>query len=118
MSNGRVRFVKRKPNARWDAYDSLPPLTRQALQEGPQQWCDIDIAKRIKKMLKDHPTLTMQSVDRFMANIINRWHLDEVAEAKPWQPQRKPFERKPTYPVASPHIAASATMQTSNRKAA
>ena len=50
-----------------------------------------------------------------MANIISRWHLDEIAEAKPWQPARRPFERKPTYPVASPHIAASATMQTSNR---
>ena len=113
MRNGRVRFKRIKPNARWDAYDNLPPLTRQALQEGPQQWCDIEIAKRIKRMLKDHPTLTAQSVDRFMANIINRWHLDEIAKAEPWQPARKP-----TYPVASPHIAASATMQMSNRKAA
>jgi hypothetical protein len=115
MSNGRVRFKRIKPGARWDAYDNLPPLTRQALQEGPQQWCDIDIAKRIKKMLKDHPTLTTQAVDRFMSNIINRWHLDEITEAKPWQPARRPYQRKPTHPVASPHIAASATMQTSNR---
>lgn len=115
MSNGRVRFKRIKLSARWDAYDNLPPLTRQALQEGPQQWCDIDIAKRINKMLKDHPKLTVQSVDRFMANVINLWHLDEIAQARPWQPPRKSFERKPLYPVASPHIAASATMQLSNR---
>ena len=41
MSNGRTRFTRIKPNARCDAYYSLPPLNRQALQEGPQQWCDI-----------------------------------------------------------------------------
>jgi len=117
MSNGRIRY-RAKPGARWDAYDNLPPLTRQALQEGPQQWCDIDIAKHIKKMLKDNPKLTMQSVDNIMSKVILRWHLDEIAAAKPWQPARKPFERKPTYPVASPHIAASATMQMSNRSRA
>jgi hypothetical protein len=53
-----------------------------------------------------------------MSKVILRWHLDEIAEAKPWQPARRPFERKPTHPVASPHIAASATMQTSNRSRA
>ena len=118
MNNGRTRRVRTKPNARWDAYDNLPPLTRQALQEGPQQWCDIEIAKRIKEARKQHPSASMDSIDMIIASIVRRWHLDEIAEAKPWQPARKPFGRKPTHPVASPHIAASATMQTSNRKTA
>jgi hypothetical protein len=115
MSNGRTRFTRHKPNARWDAYDSLPPLTRQALQEGPQQWCDIEVAKRIKKLRKQHPRASMNSIDRIIACVVRDWHMIEIAEAKPWQPARKPFERKPTYPVASPHIAADATMQLSNR---
>jgi hypothetical protein len=115
IQNGRVRRARHSLNARWDAYDSLPPLTRRALQEGPQQWCDIEVANRIKKMFKDHPTLTMQSVDRFMAKIISSWHLEEIAEANPWQPPRKPFERKSRYPAPSPHILAEATMQMSGR---
>jgi len=115
MSNGRIRYTRNKPGARWDAYDSLPPLTRQALQEGPQQWCDIEVAKTLKKLRKQHPTASMESIDRIATNMVQRWHLYEIAEAKPWQPARKPFERKPLYPVASPHIAASATMQLSNR---
>jgi hypothetical protein len=44
-----------------------------------------------------------------------RWHMHEIAEAPPWQPARKPYERKPLYPAPSPHIAADATMQMSNR---
>lgn len=115
MSNGRTRHTRSKPNARWDAYDALPPLTRQALQEGPQQWCDIEVAKRIKKLRKQHPEASMESIDRIAASMVQRWHLYEIAEAKPWQPARKPYERKPTYPVPSPHIAADATMQLSNR---
>ena len=115
MSNGRTRYTRSKPNARWDAYDNLPPLTRQALQEGPQQWCDIEVAKRIKKLLKQHPDASMASIDGIAASMVWRWHLHEIAEAPPWQPARKPYERKPLYPVPSPHIAADATMQLSNR---
>jgi hypothetical protein len=37
IQNGRVRRTRHKPSARWDAYDNFPPLTRLALQEGPQQ---------------------------------------------------------------------------------
>jgi hypothetical protein len=115
MSNGRTRFTRHKPNTRWDAYDALPPLTRQALQEGPQQWCDIWVSKHIKKLRKQHPTASMESIDKISASIIWRWHLHEIAEAKPWQPTRKPYERKPLYPAPSPHIAAGAVMQLSNR---
>ena len=115
MSNGRVRFVRRLPNTRWDTYDALPPLTRQALQEGPQQWCDIEVAKHVKKLRKQHPTASMESIDKITASMVRRWHLHEIAAARPWQPTRKPFERKPLYPAPSPHIAADATMQMSNR---
>jgi hypothetical protein len=115
MSNGRTRFTRHKPNARWDAYDNLPPLTRQALQEGPQQWCDIVVAKTVKKLRKQYPLASMETIDRLAARMVQGWHMHEIAEAMPWQPARKPFERKPTYPVASPHIAADATMQLSNR---
>lgn len=115
MSNGRTRYTRTKPNARWEAYDALPPMTRQALQEGPQQWCDIEVAMRIKKLRKQHPLASMESIDRIAASVVQRWHLYEIAEAKPWQPARKPYERKPLYPVPSPHIAADATMQLSNR---
>jgi hypothetical protein len=115
MSNGRIRTTRHKPNARWDAYDKLPPMTRQALQEGPQQWCDLEVAKTIKKLRKMHPTASMESIDRIVAQIVARWHLIEIADAQPWQPERKAFQRKPLYPVASPHIAADATMQMSGR---
>jgi hypothetical protein len=115
MSNGRTRFTRHQPNARWDAYDSLPPLTRQALQEGPQQWCDIEVAKTIKRLRRQHPAASMESLDRIAASMVQRWHMIEIAEAKPWQPKRKPYERKPLYPAPSPHIAADATMQLSNR---
>lgn len=115
MSNGRTRHTRSKPNTRWDTYDALPPLTRQALQEGPQQWCDIEVAKHVKRLRKQHPTASMQSIDQITASMVRRWHLHEIAAARPWQPARKPFERKPLYPVPSPHIAADATMQLSNR---
>jgi hypothetical protein len=115
MSNGRTRYTRSKPNARWDAYDALPPLTRQALQEGPQQWCDIAVAKTIKQLRKQHPLLSMRSIDNIAARMVEGWHMHEIAEAKPWQPTRKPYERKTLYPVPSPHIAADATMQLSNR---
>jgi len=115
MSNGRTRFTRHKPGARWEAYDSLPPLTRQALQEGPQQWCDIEVAKTVRKLRKQHPDASVESIDRIAASMVQRWHMYEIAEAKPWQPKRKPYERKPLYPVVSPHIAANATMQLSNR---
>jgi hypothetical protein len=115
MSNGRTRYTRSRPNARWDAYDNLPPLTRQALQEGPQQWCDIEVAKHVKRLRKQHPTASMESIDKITASMVRRWHLHEIAAARPWQPTRKPFERKPLYPVPSPHIAADATMQLSNR---
>jgi hypothetical protein len=115
MSNGRTRYTRSKPNTRWDTYDALPPLTRQALQEGPQQWCDIEVAKHVKRLRKQHPTASTESIDKITASMVRRWHLHEIAAARPWQPQRKPFERKPLYPVPSPHIAADATMQLSNR---
>jgi len=115
IQNGRVRRTRHKPNARWDAYDNLPPLTRRALQEGPQQWCDIAIKKNIKEFRSSHPELSMEKIDAFMAARITRWHLEDIAEAHAWQPPRKPFERKSRYPVPSPHILAEATMQMSGR---
>jgi hypothetical protein len=106
-SNGRTRRTRHKPNARWDAYDNLPPLTRQALQEGPQQWCDIMIKKHIKDM---SALLKIENIDAFMANQIHRWHRENIEEAHEWQPMRKP-----RHPVPSPHILANATMQMSGR---
>jgi hypothetical protein len=118
IQNGRTRRTRHKPNARWDAYDNLPPLTRRALQEGPQQWCDIVVAKRIKQLRKQHPLLSMRSIDNIAARMVEGWHMEDIAEAHVWQPARKPFERKPRHPVQSPHIAADATMQMSGRTSA
>ena len=115
IHNGRVRRTRHKPNTRWDAYDSLPPLTRRALQEGPQQWCDIAVKKYLKEMRTLHRKLNPEQIDAFMAARINRWHMADIAEAHAWQPARKPFERKSPYPVPSPHILAEATMQMSGR---
>lgn len=115
IQNGRTRRTRHKPNARWDAYDNLPPFTRRALQEGPQQWCDIVIKKYLKNMKTRNPNTSMEKIDALMAARITRWHLEDIAEAHAWQPPRKPFERKPLYPVPSPHILAEATMQMSGR---
>jgi hypothetical protein len=57
----------------------------------------------------------MESIDKIAARMVQGWHMHEIAEALPWQPERKPYERKPLYPAPSPHIAADATMQLSNR---
>jgi hypothetical protein len=115
IQNGRTRRTRQKPNARWDAYDNLPPLTRRALQEGPQQWCDIAVKKYLREMQTLHRKLGPKQIDAFMAARITRWHMEDIAEAHAWQPARKPFERKPRHPVPSPHIAADATMQMSGR---
>ena len=115
IQNGRTRRTRQKPNARWDAYDNLPPLTRRALQEGPQQWCDIAVKKYLKEIRTLHRKLGPEQIDAFMAARINHWHMEDIAEAHAWQPARKPFERKPRHPVPSPHIAADATMQMSGR---
>ena len=115
MSNGRTRRNKRDHLVQWDTYDNLPPLTRQALQEGPQSWCAVNIARGIKKLRKMHPAASQESLDHITASMIHRWHLDEIAAARPWQPKRKSFESVSLHPVPSPHIAADATMQLSNR---
>jgi hypothetical protein len=115
IQNGRTRRTRHKPNARWDAYGNFPPLTRRALQEGPQQWCDIAVKKYLKELTNLHLKLRPEQIDAFMAARITRWHMEDIAEAHAWQPARKPFERKPRHPVPSPHIAADATMQMSGR---
>ena len=115
IQNGRTRRTRHKPNARWDAYDNFPPLTRRALQEGPQQWCDIAIKKYLREFRSKNPYTPMEKIDAFMAAMIARWHLEDIAEAHAWQPARKPYERKPRHPVPSLHILADATMQMSGR---
>jgi hypothetical protein len=57
----------------------------------------------------------MESLDKIAVRMVQNWHMIEIADAEPWQPKRKPYERKSLYPVPSPHIAADATMQLSNR---
>lgn len=115
MSNGRTRRNKRDHLVQWEVYDALPPLTRQALQEGPQSWCAVNVARGIKKLRRQHPAASAEMIDYIVSRMIHRWHLDEIAAARPWQPKRKSFESVPLYPVPSPHIAADATMQLSNR---
>ena len=73
------------------------------------------MAKTVKKLRKQHPLASMEIIDKIAARMVQGWHMHEIADAPPWQPARKPYERKPLYPVPSPHIAADATMQLSNR---
>ena len=92
----------------WDIYDALPLPIRAALQEGPVLW-DAGIInaryRRWKRQLSEREAIAAA------VSVVGIWHAQDIRRAQPWQP---PGHGRRA-PLPSPHILASATMQTSGR---
>lgn len=106
MTQSNARLVRRKPKktSQMDAYDALPPIVRAACQEGPNQFCTVQLLYAYRRYKKKHGA---ERVAKALANAIMQSHEREIAQALPWSSDPK----RPS----SPHIRAGATMQLSNR---
>lgn len=103
QSNARLVRGKRKKTSQMDAYDALPPIVRAACQEGPNQFCTVQLLYAYRRY-KKHGA---EKVAEALANATMESHAREIAKALPWSSD----PRRPS----SPHIRAGATMQLSNR---
>ena len=92
----------------WDIYDALPLPIRATLQEGPVLW-DAGIIdaryRRWKRQFGERAAIAAA------VSVVGIWHAQDIRRAQPWQP---PGHGRRA-PLPSPHILASATMQTSGR---
>jgi len=98
------------------AYDLLPTVIRQALQEGPQQWDTGAVLRYYRKLLK-------QNTEKQASVIVVRWlleaHAREIKDGQPWREAQCLKEgksiRRWKQADPSPHVLARATMQYSSK---
>ena len=101
MGNSRQRRINYTPRlTQFEAYDLLPELIQQALQEGPTQWDTYFVLRWYRKQIKNG--LSERLATAGAVHMINGWHQYEVARTRgnPWGPK-------------SPHKVAGASMQMS-----
>jgi len=99
MANGRTRTTTRRVD-RWAVYDGLPSVVRAALQEGPQAWDAYSIRTYFNKLCK---VCSFPEAAQRTAEMVMKAHQAEINMAPPYRGR-------------SPHVAAQATMQLSNRE--
>lgn len=105
-TNSRTRSISYKPRyTQMEAYDLLPPVVRDALKEGPQEWDTGWLLREYKSQLKKFGPKT---AGRNVARIVHEATANEIAEGKPWR-DRKPGQRWRDVPQ-SPHNQAGAAM--------
>lgn len=105
MTQSNARLVRGKPKktSQMDAYDALPPIIRAALQEGPQQWCTVQLLFSYRRHKKHGP----EKVAEALASHTMESHERDIKRALLWPSE----QGRPS----SPHIRAGATMQLSGR---
>jgi hypothetical protein len=103
MTNYRVVSVKEDhPLNQWEAYHLLPPITRAALQEGPQVWDTCHVLQTYLRN-KKHMNSSVKA-DRATALWVFGGHFNEIEGQRGSEIWNA---------VHSPHVASHATMQTS-----
>jgi hypothetical protein len=106
LRNGRTGR-RRVVTSQWEALERLPAEVRAALWEGPQPWCCVAVLTIFRRAAKAYGAAEGA---RQTAQMVMRWHAIEIEQARPYQPARKPGQKALPF-VASPHLAAGATMQ-------